>query len=70
MSRSIPVVAIFNSSDDIAETLRDFLAELRKSDSVSGYHCIPAREPNLVDLPADLDPSVRSALAGRGIQKL
>ena len=25
MSKSIPVVAIFNSSDDIAETLRDFL---------------------------------------------
>ncbi len=50
--------------------VRDFLAELRKSDSVSGYHCIPAREPRLLDLPADLDPSVRSALAGRGIQKL
>ena len=50
--------------------VRDFLAELKKSDSVSGYHCIPAREPKLVDLPAELDPSVRSALAGRGIQKL
>ena len=50
--------------------VRDFLAELRKSDSVSGYHFIAARDPSLVDLPADLDPSVRSALAGRGIQKL
>ena len=50
--------------------VRDFLAELKKSDSVSGYHFIPAREPSLIDLPVDLDPSVRSALAGRGIQKL
>src|SRR6185295_3326574 len=36
----------------------------------SGYHYIPARAPSLVDLPADLDSSVRSALAERGIQKL
>src|SRR5437762_2825399 len=50
--------------------VREFLAELKKSDSVSGYHFIPQREPTLVDLPANLDPAVRSVLAGRGIQQL
>jgi len=50
--------------------VREFLAELKKSDSVSGYHYIPQREPSLVDLPSSLAPAVRSALAGRGIEKL
>src|SRR5438045_1787924 len=30
----------------------EFLGELKKSDSVSGYHYIPSREPVLVDFPA------------------
>lgn len=50
--------------------VRDFLAELKQNDSVSGYHYIPQRDPTLVDLPADLSTSIRSVLAGRGIQKL
>jgi len=50
--------------------VHEFLAELKQSDSVSGYHYIPARAPSLVDLPADVDSSVRSALTERGIQKL
>src|SRR5262249_42281121 len=50
--------------------VREFLGELKKSDSVSGYHYIPPREPSLVDFPAELHPAVRQVLEGRGITKL
>jgi len=50
--------------------VREFLAELKKSDSVSGYHYIPAREPSLVDFPGDLHHAVRRCLESRGITKL
>ena len=48
----------------------EFLAELKKNSSVSGYHFMPAREPQLVDLPSNLAPSLRSVLAHRGIEQL
>ena len=48
----------------------EFLAELKKSASVSAYHFVPAREPQLVDLPDSLAPSLRSVLVARGIQQL
>jgi DEAD/DEAH box helicase domain-containing protein len=48
----------------------DFLSELKRNESVSGYHYLPAREPHWVDLPEDLDPAVRGALSERGIEKL
>jgi DEAD/DEAH box helicase domain-containing protein len=48
----------------------EFLAELRKNSSVSGYHFIPATEPRLVDLPSSLAPSLRAVLAHRGIEQL
>jgi DEAD/DEAH box helicase domain-containing protein len=51
-------------------SLREFLAELKKSDSVSGYHYIPPREPVLVDFPAMLNTRLRDALEHRGIAKL
>jgi len=50
--------------------LPDFLRELKKSDSVSGYHHIAAREPQLVDFPNGLDGRLRYALQYRGIQNL
>jgi DEAD/DEAH box helicase domain-containing protein len=50
--------------------VREFLGELKKSDSVSGYHYIPSREPVLVDFPADLHPAVQRVLETRGISKL
>src|SRR6184192_403470 len=50
--------------------VREFLGELKKSDSVSGYHYIPSREPVLVDFPAGLHPTVRRVLETRGITKL
>jgi DEAD/DEAH box helicase domain-containing protein len=50
--------------------VREFLAELKRSDSVSGYHHIPAREPRYEELPEDLEPALRRALAGRGILRL
>jgi DEAD/DEAH box helicase domain-containing protein len=48
----------------------EFLSELKKNSAVSGYHFIPAREPQLVDLPSGLAPSLKAVLAQRGIQKL
>src|SRR5262245_65368119 len=50
--------------------VREFLGELKKSDSVSGYHYIPSRDPVLVDFPADLHPAVQQVLETRGIGKL
>lgn len=50
--------------------LPEFLKELQKSESVSGYHYIPPRAPQLVDLPAALDLRLRDALQGRGIRQL
>src|SRR5262245_45901135 len=50
--------------------LAAFLRELKKSESVSGYHHIPSREPRFVDFPADLDACLRNALKQRGIEKL
>jgi DEAD/DEAH box helicase domain-containing protein len=50
--------------------VREFLAEFQKSDSISGYHHIPARTPSLIDLPANLDEAVRGVLSLRGIQQL
>ena len=48
----------------------EFLRELEKSESVSGYHHIRAREPRLVDFPPDLDARLRHSLKRRGIEKL
>src|SRR5262249_13200437 len=48
----------------------DFLGELKRNESVSGYHYIPSREPRLVDLPSGIEPQLRAALEGRGIAKL
>jgi DEAD/DEAH box helicase domain-containing protein len=48
----------------------EFLAEFKKSESVSGYHHIPARQPKLLDIPSRLDPAVRTVLEGRGIRQL
>src|SRR5688572_29732678 len=50
--------------------VREFLAELKKSTSVSGYHFIPATAPNFVEPPTSLDEAVVAALRGRGIEKL
>ena len=50
--------------------LRDFVAELKKSHSISGYHYIPAREPRVVDFPNSLDSRLRHALNDRSILKL
>ncbi len=51
-------------------TLREYLGELRKSDSVSGYHYIAPREPRLVDFPATLDRRICASLRDRGISRL
>jgi DEAD/DEAH box helicase domain-containing protein len=48
----------------------EFLAELKKNSSVSGYHFIPACEPRFADLPESLAPSLRSVLRERKIERL
>jgi len=50
--------------------LPEFLRELRKQDTISGYHFIPSREPRFVDTPAALDARLRHAMEHRGIEKL
>ncbi len=50
--------------------LREFLSELKKSDSISGYHYIPARQPELADFPSTLDSQLRQVLEDRGITRL
>jgi len=50
--------------------LREFLGELQKSRSVSGYHHIPPREPRFVQVPAGLDARLEQALKARRIDKL
>src|SRR5262245_17868023 len=50
--------------------LPEFLRELKKNHSVCGYHHIPAREPRLVDVPAEIDGRLRQVLLNRGIEKL
>ena len=51
-------------------SFREYLGELRKSDSVSGYHYIAPRDPQYVDIPVDMSEPLKLALAGRGITKL
>src|SRR6266568_3211682 len=51
-------------------SLVEFLRDLKKSESVSGYHYIPSREPRFVDLPSALDPRLRHVLDERGITRL
>jgi DEAD/DEAH box helicase domain-containing protein len=50
--------------------LSEFLVELRKNASISGYHYTAAREPQLVDYPARLDSRLRHILQDRGINQL
>src|SRR5690348_1417546 len=51
-------------------TLREYLGELKKSDSVSGYLYIAARDAQFVDFPETLDVRIRAALDCRGIRRL
>src|SRR3989442_7322790 len=51
-------------------SFREYLGELKKSDSVSGYHYIAPRDPQFVDIPSGLDGRIKSALDARGITKL
>src|SRR2546423_2994225 len=50
--------------------LGEFLVELKKSESVSGYHYIPERAPRLVDMPGSLDARLKEVLKHRSIMQL
>src|SRR5437867_1564738 len=68
--RPKPQLVLKDSALTKPDGLCEFVTELKKSDSVSGYHYIPAREPQLVDFPAALDSRLRNALGRRSITKL
>jgi DEAD/DEAH box helicase domain-containing protein len=51
-------------------SLGEFLGELRKSNSICGYHHIPAREATFVEIPQTVDRRIRAVLESRGIDKL
>src|SRR5262245_64831195 len=63
-------LALKDSAVAKPSALPDFLIELKKNTSVSGYHTIPARDPALVDFPSDIDPRLREVLTGRGVARL
>ncbi len=50
--------------------LTEFLGELKKSKSVSGYHYIPPRAPQTVPIPESLNIKIRQVLESRGIGTL
>lgn len=56
------------------ETATDFLswfeAWLRQRGEVAWTHHFPAKTPEFVDLPPDLDPTLKEALANRGMSHL
>ncbi|HWP69324.1 MAG TPA: DEAD/DEAH box helicase, partial [Rectinemataceae bacterium] len=58
----------------IEKTATDFLGAfipwLERQGEVAWVHSLPQRSPEYADLPADLAPSLASALAARGIKKL
>jgi len=68
--RPTPQLVLKDSGLTKPTSLTEFLGELRKSDSVSAHHSIPAREPKLVEIPANVDARLRTALEHRGIEKL
>lgn len=68
--RPKPQLALRESLPAKPSALPEFLRELQKSPSVSGYHYKPARDPQLVNFPESLHPRLRHALLRRGIEKL
>jgi DEAD/DEAH box helicase domain-containing protein len=50
--------------------VQEFLAEFRKSTSISGYHYVPARPARFEPLPAGLAPQLERVLLDRGIRQL
>src|SRR5882672_5790284 len=70
MRSKSPLLLLRDAAIEKPSGLREFLGELKKSDSISGYHCIPSREPQFVDFPSSLDPRLKQVLDARGINKL
>src|SRR5688572_24677701 len=68
--RPKPQLVLKDSALIKPSALPEFLRELRKQDTISGYHFIPSREPRFVDSPAALDARLRHAMEHRGIEKL
>jgi DEAD/DEAH box helicase domain-containing protein len=63
-------LALKDSAVAKPSALPDFLIELKKNTSVSGYHTIPARDPALVDFPSEIDPRLQEVLTARGVARL
>src|ERR1051326_7400639 len=65
--RPLSQLALRDASLAPASNFTEFLGELKKNDSVSGYHYVAPREPKLVELPETIDSRIRSVLDRRGI---
>ena len=63
-------LALKDSAVAKPSALPDFLIELKKNNSVSGYHTIPARDPALVDFPSEINLSLQEVLMARGVARL
>jgi DEAD/DEAH box helicase domain-containing protein len=68
--RPKPAFPLNDSTLTKPSALTEFLRELKRNNSVSGYHYIPSREPRLVQFPPDLNAQLRQALRRRGIEQL
>src|SRR5215471_17190757 len=53
-----------------ASNFTEFVADLKKNDSVSGYHHVPPREAKFVEMPETVDSRIRGILDRRGITRL
>jgi DEAD/DEAH box helicase domain-containing protein len=68
--RSGPQLSLTEAGAAKLSTLREYLGELRKSNSVSGYHYVAGRPPRFADFPANLNGRIRNTLNARGIEQL
>jgi DEAD/DEAH box helicase domain-containing protein len=68
--RPVSQLVLRDASLAPASNFTEFVAELKKNDSVSGYHYVPPREPKFVELPETVDLRIRGILDRRGITRL
>src|SRR5262245_42466012 len=68
--RAKPEFLPHDSTLNKPSALTEFLRELKRSNSVSGYHYIPSREPQFVQFPVTLNVQLQQTLRRRGIEQL
>jgi DEAD/DEAH box helicase domain-containing protein len=68
--RPVSQLVLRDASKAPASNFTEFVGELKKNDSVSGYHYVAPRDPKFVELPETIDPRIREVLDRRGITRL